>query len=46
MTERQMKKTLSRIMGICEDLQREGCSPDVVAEGVKAIYELVAACIP
>lgn len=45
MTERQMQRTLRRIMQICADLQQEGCTPDVVASGIRAIYQLVDSCL-
>ena len=45
MTERQYKRLLRRIADICHKLEFEGCTPDEVAEGIKAIYTLAACCI-
>lgn len=46
MTEQQMKKVLRQIMDICQKLEREGCPANEVADGVRAIYTLVARCVP
>lgn len=45
MTERQYKRLLRQIADICHKLSFEGCTPNEVADGIKAIYTLAARCI-
>lgn len=45
MTERQYKRLMRRIVEICHKLEFEGCTPDEVSDGIRAIYTLAARCI-